>query len=273
MEKKLQSSLAFFPVCDDTEAFQLKREFPEPLQAPPFIGVLLGSRGASKSTILSNLMLRSCFWGECKGKPDTFDQIILISPTLGQDQTGRFLAKKASATYPEYDDGIINGLIEFQSSIPKKERHHLCLILDDLTASSNYKPNSAVNRLCSIHRHLSISILFLIHRVNAIPPVVRNCYTFMHCLRMPSASEQQKLFEDHLSFLADKKQIKALYDYATAEPYNSLYVDAVKCSAWKWGKDEPEFLWKKFRDDGGYSDPVPIPFHGFSGTEEASTRT
>ena len=207
-------------------------------------------------------------YGERKGEEDVFPELIIISPTLGQDSTGRFLAEKASATYAEYDDGIIDGIIAFQKSLPKKERRHICLVLDDLTASATYKPNSAVNRLCSIHRHLLISVCFLINAVKVIPPVVRNCWTNLFCLRMPSSGEQQKLHEDVLSFLADKKYVKALYDYATAEPYNALYIDATKMEAYKWGKDEPEFLWRKYKPEGGYSDPVPIPFRGHSGEPE-----
>lgn len=254
----------FFPVVDDEDVYRVKRDFDEPLQQPPFISILLGSRGSSKSTILSNLVLRSAFYGDRPKQEPVFETIILISPTLGADSTGRFLAEKATATYDEYEDGIIKGLIDFQSSLAKKERRHILVILDDLTASANYKPNSAVNRLCSIHRHLLISVMMLVHRVNAIPPVVRNCYTNLFVLRIPNAGEQDKLF-DQLSYLTDKKGLKSLYDYATAEPYEALFIDALENAAWKWGKSEPEHLWSKYKPEGGYSDPVPIPFHGHSG--------
>lgn len=249
---------AFLPVIDDDEVYKIKREFPEPLPKPSFIMILLGSRGSSKSTILSNLVLRSDFYGDKKKAEDVFNDVILISPTLGHDSTGRFLAKKATQTYDEYDDNIIKGLMEYQASIPKKDRRHILLILDDITADSNYKQNSLVNKLCSIHRHLMISIIFLIHKVTVIPPVVRNCYTNMFILRIPNAGEQDKLFEE-LSYLTDKKSLKKMYDYATDKPYMCMVVDAIKNNVYKWGACDSEFMWSKYKDEGGYSDEYKLP--------------
>ena len=253
---------AFLPVQDDDDVYKIKREFPDPLPKPPFIMVLLGSRGSSKSTILSNLCLRSDFYGDKKKQEPVFEDIILISPTLGHDSTGRFLAKKATQTYDKYDDDVIKGLMEFQATIPKKERRHMLLILDDITADSNYKQASLVNKLCSIHRHLMISIIFLIHKITVIPPVVRNCYTNMFILRIPNAGEQDKLFEE-LSYLTDKKHLKMMYDYATHKPYHAMVIDAVKNNCYKWGACDAEFMWQKYNEEGGYSDDYQLPA-GFS---------
>jgi hypothetical protein len=249
---------AFLPVVDDLDLYQVKREFPEPLPKPPFIMILLGSRGSSKSTILSNLILRSEFYGDVKGKPPVFEDIILISPTLGHDSTGRFLAKKATQTYRRYEDDVIEGLMSFQENLDKKDRRNMLIVLDDITADSNYKPDSLVNKLCSIHRHLMISIIFLIHKVSAVPPVVRNCYTNLFILRMPNAKEQDKLFEE-LSYLTDKKSLKKMYDYCCYKPYHTMVVDAIKNTVHKWGASDAEFVWKKYNDNGGYSDVYQLP--------------
>ena len=53
--------------------------------------------------------------------------------------------------------------------------------------------------------------------------------------------------------------IKDLYDYSTNKPYNFLFVDALKNECWKWGNCEPEFLWSKYSDNGGYNEPFKIP--------------
>lgn len=249
---------AFLPVVDDEEVHQVKRDIPEPLPKPPFIMVLLGSRGSSKSTILSNMVLRSDFYGDKKKEQPFFDDIILISPTLGHDSTGRFLAKKATQTYSAYDDSVIKGLMDYQANLTKKERRGMLLVLDDITADSNYKRESLVNKLCSIHRHLLISIIFLIHKVTVIPPVVRNCYTNMFILRIPNASEQDKLF-DELSYLTDKKHLKMMYDYATHKPYHAMVVDAVKNNVYKWGASPAEFMWQKYSESGGYSPEYSLP--------------
>ena len=122
---------AFLPVVEDEDVYKIKREIPAPLPPPPFIMVLLGSRGSSKSTILSNCVLRSEFYGDRKKEQPVFDDIIMISPTLGHDSTGRFLAKKATQTYDSYDDDTIKGLMDYQAALPKrnpKHTQHLSLI-------------------------------------------------------------------------------------------------------------------------------------------------
>jgi len=253
---------AFLPVVEDEDVYKIKREIPAPLPPPPFIMVLLGSRGSSKSTILSNLAIRSDFYGDKKKEPPVFDDIIMISPTLGHDSTGRFLAKKATQTYDAYDDEVIKGLMDYQANLPKRDRRHMLLILDDITADSNYKQASLVNKLCSIHRHLLISIIFLIHKITVIPPVVRNCYTNMFILRIPNAGEQDRLFEE-LSYLTDKKHLKLMYDYATHKPYHAMVVDAVKNNVYKWGASDAEFMWEKYSENGGYSAEYQLP-QGFS---------
>lgn len=249
---------AFLPVTEDEDVYKVKREFPEPLPPPPFIMIMLGSRGSSKSTILSNLCLRSEFYGDIKGKEKVFEDIIVISPTLGHDSTGRFLAKKATQTYGAYDDTVIEGLMSFQEEMPKRDRRNMLIILDDITADKNYKPESLINKLCSIHRHLLISIIFLVHKVTVIPPVVRNCYTNMFVLRMPNAKEQDKLFEE-LSYLTDKKSLKKLYDYACHQPYHSMVIDSIKNTVHKWGASDAEWLWSKYLPEGGYREPYEMP--------------
>ena len=257
---------AFLPVVEDEDVYQIKREIPAPLPKPPFIMVLLGSRGSSKSTILSNIVLRSDFYGDKKKEQPVFDDIIVISPTLGHDSTGRFLAKKATQTYDSYDDDTIRGLMDYQANLPKRDRRHMLLVLDDITADSNYKQASLVNKLCSIHRHLLISIIFLIHKITVIPPVVRNCYTNMFVLRIPNAGEQDKLFEE-LSYLTDKKHLKMMYDYATHKPYHSMVIDAVKNNIYKWGASNAEFMWQKYSENGGYSPEYQLP-QGFTAEKD-----
>tara|TARA_R110000751_G_C13632583_1_gene466020 strand:- start:433 stop:705 length:273 start_codon:yes stop_codon:yes gene_type:complete len=69
---------------------------------------------------------------------------------------------------------------------------------------------------------------------------------------MPNAKEQDKVFED-LSFLGDKDMVKDMYEYATNKPYQFLMVDALKNECYKWGACNPEFLWKKYNDNGGFN--------------------
>ena len=91
-----------------------------------------------------------------------------------------------------------------------------------------------------------------------LPPIARSNASNFHIYRIPSTKEQEKIFED-LQFLGNKKMIKDLYDYSTNKPFNFLFVDAIKNECWKWGNCEPEYLWGKYNDDGGYNKPFVLP--------------
>ena len=46
-----------------------------------------------------------------------------------------------------------------------------------------------------------------------------------------------------------------MYNYATNKPYQFMYVDALKNEVWKWGATQPELMWTKYDDNGGYNPP------------------
>jgi hypothetical protein len=250
-------TLKMFPVKDDDEVYKINRDIPEPLQKPPFVYVYLGSRGVGKTNSLISEMLRKNMYGDIKGKPKVFQDIIVMSSTLGSDSTSRHLIKKATATYDTYDDSIVNDILEFQKSKDKKDRKHILIIADDIAPMMTSRDN-ALFKLTSVHRHYLISICYLIQQPRMIPPVVRNCATAYHIYRCPNSCEQEKIFMD-LSFMGDKKMVQKMYDYATNKPYQFLWVDCIKNSAWKWGACDPEFLWEKYNADGGYSPPFELP--------------
>ena len=190
------------------------------------------------------------------GKDSPFEDIIIISSTIGSDESLRHLVEKATETYDTYDDSIVNDIVDYQKSKPKKERRHILIIADDI--ASLLKPNSALFKLCSNHRHYLISMCFLYQAPRMVSPIVRSNMTALHIYRTPNASEQDKLFDD-MAFLGNKKMVKDLYDYATNEPFNFLFVDCLKNSAWKWGNTEPEFLWQKYNEKGGFNPPYKSP--------------
>ena len=79
----------------------------------------------SNSTIISNLLLSDLCYGQ-----DFFDDVQIISNTIKNDVTSRFL-NKAFNVYDYYSDSIIEGIIDRQKSFEKKDQPEMALILDD----------------------------------------------------------------------------------------------------------------------------------------------
>ena len=104
-----------------------------------------------KSTIVSNLLLREDFYGQ-----DYFDNVTIISNTINQDKTSRFL-KKAFEVYDTYNDGIIEGIVNQQKEFDAEDRPSVALILDDVLGS--IRRESYVNHLASRFRHYGIELL------------------------------------------------------------------------------------------------------------------
>jgi len=252
-----KSDLKMYPIVPNPDVYKIKRELPPILQKPPFVKILLGQRGSSKTTSMVNEVMRKDMYGDRKGEDPIFDDIIIYSSTLGNDESSRHLVKKATATYDQYDDNSIKRLIEYQKEKPKKERRHILVICDDIGGMITSR-NSHIFSLVANHRHYLVSMYFLIQAPRMIPPLVRSNFTSMYINRLPNASEQDKVFED-LAFLGDKKMIKKLYDYSTKKPYHFLMVDGLTNSAYKWGACDPEFLWTKYSENGDYNKPFEIP--------------
>tara|TARA_R110000796_G_scaffold109165_9_gene220513 strand:+ start:554 stop:1345 length:792 start_codon:yes stop_codon:yes gene_type:complete len=249
--------LIMYPVKTDDDVFTIKRDLPKPLQKPPFVSIIVGGKGSGKTTSLINELMRSNMMGSRKGEEDVFDDMIIFSGTLGSDSTSRHLVKKATMVSNTYDDEEIKNIVDYQQDKPKIDRRHICIVADDIAPMIKQR-DCELYRLTSTHRHNLFSIYYLVQNWKMLPPVARSNASNFHIYRIPSTKEQEKIFED-LGFLGNKKMIKDLYDYSTNKPFNFLFVDAIKNECWKWGNCEPEYLWGKYSDDGGYNKPFVLP--------------
>ena len=154
-----ENDLRMYPIMDDEEVMKLDRDFIDPVQKPPFVKILLGIRGSGKTaTLVNECMRHKNFYGNKKNEPPIFNDIIVFSSTLGCDSTSRHLVKTATATHNTYDDHLVNQILEYQKETPKKDRKHILIIADDIAPI--LKPNDAIFKLCSVHRHYLISIYF-----------------------------------------------------------------------------------------------------------------
>ena len=95
------------------------KELPESIP-DIYMGQLLitvGQIRSGKSTMLNSLILRKSFYN------DMFDNVTIISPTIQNDQTSRFLYEKYKGScYTEYSDEIIQNVVKRQlEKIENKE--------------------------------------------------------------------------------------------------------------------------------------------------------
>ena len=64
-----ENDLKMYPVRNDEDVYQVKRNLPIPLQKPPFVSIICGGKGSGKTSALINELCRSNMYGEKKNEP------------------------------------------------------------------------------------------------------------------------------------------------------------------------------------------------------------
>ena len=158
------NDLTILPVVPEDQEIDAKQRELHPNIPDVYKGQLIALVGGvrmGKGTLWNNFLHNPNFYGSVGGEgadgEDFFSSVNIISPTIWNDSTSRFTAKKWKDTcYDRYDDKIITDLIENQRK--KKEADDdtsYCLIVDDCYGEFNRhgRNGGAVLRLCSRFRH------------------------------------------------------------------------------------------------------------------------
>ncbi len=230
-------NLDILPIKESPSKTKLKRAIHPNLPdiSPGQVGMLISPIQSGKSTLISNLILYPTFF------KDLFDNVYIISNTINQDDTSRFLRKQFPNTI--YDnvedmDEIIGNIIEAQSQFPKEQMPFIAIILDDFLG---IKPGSKIFQLASRSRHYNIGLLlFASQLLRAVPSVVRSNSTFaLLGGPQPNFKEKIKAAEEFGSRYGGEKNYLKLYDKATENPYSFLYLDL---------QSNPSIAYKNFNE-------------------------
>ena len=100
------------------------------------------------------------------------------------------------------------------------------LVFDDLSAEMRCK---SISKLMTKNRHYKLKTFLSCHSVNNLEKMALSCIDVFHVFPNISNEKIEELKEKvNITFKNDSKKeskLQKIYDYATAKPYNFLYID------------------------------------------------
>jgi hypothetical protein len=213
---------SIYPVVEPPKVKQ-RRELHPNLPILPTIMTIVAPTKSGKSTILSNLLLRSDMYGPI-GKETLFDNVTIMSNTINSDITSRFLRKSCDC-YDFYDDVILGNIIHQQKSYEDEEdRPFIALVFDDILGS--VKRSSYLNSLVTRARHYGVGLCVCsVQSFKSLGPTIRNnCNSFI-CCNLQNMSELNKISEEYNGMFGGDENFRKIYHHATQVPYDFLYLD------------------------------------------------
>ena len=200
------------------------------LPQPPSLVLMIMPTKTGKSTIISNMLLNKAFYGQ-----DYFDYVKIISTTINNDQTSRFL-KKAFDTEDHYDDKMIYDLVKSQSQYEKQNMPSVCLVCDDCLGEKT----TALNNLASRYRHYNIDLFIvssqLLKKVNT---TIRANANWVLVGRLTNEAEVEKLSEEWSGMFGGDKNFREQYKKATKKRYDFMTLKLT---------ENPSEIWINFNE-------------------------
>ena len=228
MEKQNKNPLEILKIVDPPN--KKERALNPNLPQPPSLILMIMPTKGGKTTIASNLLLNKNFYGA-----DFFDEYIIISPTINNDLSARFL-KQSFTTYDYYDDSLIHDIVKSQGKFEKKDQKSICLFVDDCLGEKT----TALNNLSSRYRHSSIDLFILSSQLlKKVSPSVRANANWVLCGRLQNMAELDKLSEEYSGMFGGDANFREQYKKATKKQYDFMTLKLT---------ENPAELWKNFTE-------------------------
>ena len=228
MEKQNKNPLEILKIVDPPN--KKERALNPNLPQPPSLILMIMPTKGGKTTIASNLLLNKNFYGA-----DFFDEYIIISPTINNDLSARFL-KQSFTTYDYYDDSLIHDIVKSQGKFEKKDQKSICLFVDDCLGEKT----TALNNLSSRYRHSSIDLFILSSQLlKKVSPSVRANANWVLCGRLQNMAELDKLSEEYSGMFGGDTNFREQYKKATKKQYDFMTLKLT---------ENPAEIWKGFTE-------------------------
>ena len=189
---------------------------------PPELCIAIGAVRSGKTTLINSIFFQpreDGFFGQ-----DYFDDVHIISNTIGNDPTARWL-KKAFNVSDYYTDGQITNLIKQQDSYGEKENMpFLALVLDDILGS-NMKRNNEISYLATRFRHKNIGFMMVsVQNFKSLDTILRNNATSVIIFRQTNNRQLEQAAEEYCSMFGSKEKFYEIYKIAVAKKFDFLYL-------------------------------------------------
>jgi hypothetical protein len=157
-----------------------------------------------------------------------FDMIFLVSPTASRDpKYDELLEDIGDQHYDDLSNEVVEEIIQrmdaHRDEFTKKRKPHYLIIFDDCIHAMRGKKSRAMDRLATQNRHLQVSNWYATQKWNSyLPTLVRSN---LDCIGFWRTGNKKELdsFLDEMN--DDETKLRALYQYATEEPYSFLWIN------------------------------------------------
>ena len=170
----------------------------------------MGRKGSGKTT--------QCIQNLCHEWRGVYDKVVLISPTVENQQSWDKIDLSTIEQYSGIDDRLLEALLEERTANFKESK--MVVVCDDLGEDLRRCDVKTLNKLISNSRHLKLSMVFLHQKVTQCHPIVRVNADCFIVFSSNSYQERECLWRE--VSIVEKKEFTRIMNEATNEPYGFL---------------------------------------------------
>jgi ABC-type phosphate/phosphonate transport system ATPase subunit len=216
--------------------------------------LIVGPKGSGKTVLLRDLVYHL---------RDKFDGGLAFSSSI-QTQAMFKQIMNNDCVYPEFDDGLIAKLVEYQRTLQKYgHRKKLFILFDNLDLLQRRFGSPAMSELAINGRHYDICLIFSTNYLMDVPPNMRTCADYVFASGTNDLVAREKLFKEFFGIFGTKENFKSAFNELTKDR-GCIFIDRTPggasvedCVCWyKAQLDHPEFKL------GMYN---PLTFESYSG--------